>query len=397
MLTLPASQVLLDGLTAVTLGASALVIGRYGPATGLRSRLRFAFGVLCAFFAARAISGALHSPPLILMTLLIACVNPLTALLLAEGVLRRHAPLALKAVVTLGALATAIDLIIDDGRIPSSTWVLGTFVCFSLAAVTALLVFRDRGSLSRQENAGLDALAVPGVVVTLLTVTDFLAQRPVGLSGVGVGMVAFVLAANPSSARETRGVLADLALMAIFAAAAAIGFAWALGLHTPFEQIRLGAALFAFLLAATALLRLRQAGVDSTSAGFARALTVADTSSLDTFLDGLADQPVLAGLRIADGAQLAEYNQETLGAALSTHSVWTPAMLHDGETKMTRALEELGDLMTRNEATHAVMISREPLLIALLTLPGGQLELVETNLALFGKLAALAAEDRVCA
>ena len=56
-----------------------------------------------------------------------------------------------------------------------------------------------------------------------------------------------------------------------------------------------------------------------------------------------------------------------------------------------------GDLMTRNEATHAVMISREPLLIALLTLPGGQLELVETNLALFGKLAALAAEDRVCA
>jgi hypothetical protein len=125
---------------------------------------------------------------------------------------------------------------------------------------------------------------------------------------------------------------------------------------------------------------------------------LADTSSLDRFLDGLADQPVLAGLRIADGVQLAEYNRETLAAALSTHSVWTPGMLHDGDTKTTRALEELGDLMARNEATHAVMISREPLIVALLTLPGsGQLDLVETNLALFGKLAAIAAEDRVCA
>jgi hypothetical protein len=382
----------------VTLGASALVIARWGPATMLRSRLRFAFAVLGAFFAARAISGALDSPALILLTLLIACVNPLPALLLAEGILRRHAPIALKAFVTLGGLVTAIDLIVDNGRIPSSTWVLGTFVCVSLAAVTALLVFRDRSSLSRQENAGLDALAVPGVVVTLLTVTDFLAQRPVGLSGVGVAMVAFVLGANPSSSRETRGVLADLALMAIFAAVAALVFAGALGLHTAFEQIRLGAALFAFLLATTALLRLRQAGVDGTAAGFARALTLADTSSLETFLDALADQPVLAGLRIADGAQLAEYNPETLGAALSTHPVWTPAMLHDGETTMTRALEELGDLMARNEATHAVMISREPLVIALLTLPGsGQFELVETNLALFGKLAAIAAGDRVCA
>jgi hypothetical protein len=255
MLTLPASQVLIDGLTAVTVGASALVIARWGAATVLRSRLRFAFAVLCAFFATRAISGALESSALILLTLLIACLNPLTALLLAEGILRRHAPIVLKVFVTLGALATAIDLIVDDGQIPSSTWVLGTFVCVSLAAVTALLVFRDRSSLSRQENAGLDALAVPGVVVTLLTITDFLAQRPVGLSGVGVGMVAFVLGANPSSTRETRGVLADLALMAFFAAVAVLVFAWALELHTPYEQIRLGAALDGAVTLATSRCR----------------------------------------------------------------------------------------------------------------------------------------------
>jgi hypothetical protein len=397
MLTRPAAQELLDGLSAVSLGASVLV-ARFGPATVLRGRLRFAFGALCAFFAARATSEALASPALMLATLLIACVLPLAALVLAEGILRRHAPAALKAFVGFGAIAVAVALVVDDARVPISNVVLGSFVVLSLAAVTALLVFRDRATLSRQEDASVDALAVPGAIVTLLTVTDFVAQAPIGLSGIGVAMAAFALAANPNAVRAVRGVLADLATMTVVAAIVACGFARALGFASSFETIRAGAVLLAFLLAASALSRARRAASDGRAVGFAEALGLADTSSLDSFLDALADQPVLAGLRIADGAQLADYDRESLAAALSARTVWTHAALgNDDDSRTQRAFEELGDLMARNEATHAVVLSHEPIRIALLTLPGSAgMQSVETNLALFGKLAAIAAKDRVC-
>jgi hypothetical protein len=146
------------------------------------------------------------------------------------------------------------------------------------------------------------------------------------------------------------------------------------------------------------VLRASQAGPGLAAQSFARALTEADTASLDGFLNSLADQPLLAGLRLAEGAQLAEYDEASLGTALAARPVWTQAVLRDVETPApARAREELGDLMTRTEATHAVMISRTPLRIALLILPGGsQSDDAETDLALFGKLAAVAAIERAC-
>jgi hypothetical protein len=251
--------------------------------------------------------------------------------------------------------------------------------------------------LSRQENAGLDALAVPGALLAIVAITDFREIVPLGLSGLGATMVAFVIGANPRSRREAQRVLAELLLMGIVAAVSAVAFAGALSLQTPAEEFRIGAVLLALLLATAAVLRASQAGAGLAAQSFARALTEADTASLDGFLNSLADQPLLAGLRLAEGGQLAEYDEASLGTALAMRPVWTQAVLRDAETAPARAREELGDLMTRTEATHAVMISRTPLRIALLILPGGsQSDDAETDLALFGKLAAIAAVERAC-
>jgi hypothetical protein len=385
-------------LSALSLGASALVVARWAPEVQLRSRLGFLFGGLCLFYAARAASVALNSDALDLLQRVVACVMPLAALLLVEGVLRRHAPRALKAFVTLGAFIVAIALFTKDGRPAVIAWGLATFVILSLVSATALLIFRDRKSLSRQENAGLDALAVPGALLAIVAITDFRELVPLGLSGLGATMVAFVIGANPSSRREAQRVLAELLLMGVVAGSGAVAFAAVLGLQTPDEEFRMGAVLFALLLATGAVLRASQAGPGLAAQSFARALTEADTASLDGFLNSLADQPLLAGLRLAEGAQLAEYDEASLGTALAARPVWTQAVLRDAETPApVRAREELGDLMTRTEATHAVMISRAPLRIALLILPGGsQSDDAETDLALFGKLAAMAAIERAC-
>jgi hypothetical protein len=87
---------------------------------------------------------------------------------------------------------------------------------------------------------------------------------------------------------------------------------------------------------------------------------------------------------------LAEYEAPGLAAAMAGRAVWTRAALAGAAP--ARAHDELADLLDRAEATHALMVSSAPLRIALLTLPGvGPNDDAETNLALFRKLAAVAA------
>lgn len=394
MLTRLAAQELVDGLAAVSLGAAALAVARQGPASPQRARLGFAFGGLCLFFAARAGFEALDWRALRLLSLVVVCVLPLAALVLAEGVLRRHAPRALKALVTAGGLAVALVLLAAGGESAISRWALGGYVVLSLASVTLLLAARDRASLSRQENAGVDALLAAGALLTAASVTDFLAAAPLGLSGVGAASVALVVAANPSSAREARAVLAGLVAMGVAAALLALAFAGPFGLASADEQVRFGAGIVALLLAASVVPRTRGRGPGGAAADFARGLAAADTGSLERFLGALADQPLLAGLRIAEGGQLVEYDAKGLGQAMQARAVWTPATLADAAMP-ERARDELGDLMARTEATHALALSRAPLRIALLTLPGvGPTDQAEASLALFQRLAAVAAQDR---
>jgi hypothetical protein len=378
-------------LSAATLAASLFAIVRR-PASPLRSRLLFAFGGMAVLFAARTAVDAFDVPGLELLTLVLVCALPLAALLLAEGVLRRHAPWLLKTYVMLGALAMAAGLAAFGGRAPVATWWLGGFILSALSGVALLLFARDRGSLSRQENAGVTALLASGIFLIAVSATDFLPQTPVGLSGIGAAAVAFALGTNPSSAADVRGTLLNVVLLVVVAMIGALAVSHPLGLQAGGEQARMGAILLALLLAANAISGLRPSGASPAAQRLAQALADADTTSLEAFLNSLADQPLLAGLRVAEGAALAEYDAAALGMAMAARAVWTRARV--AEMEGDRAREELADLMSRMDATHAVTISKAPLRIALLTLPEvGTSDDAETSLALFHKLSGVAAQQ----
>ena len=392
MLDRAAAQVLVDGLSAVALGAWTPALARPSDVSPVQARLRFAFGSLCLFYAARAAAEAQGWMGLRTVTLLIGCVLPVAALLLAEGVLRRHAPAPLKLGVTLGGCVTTVALLVGGGRPPVSSWGLGGYVILSLLGVAALILARDRALLSQQENAGATALASSGALLIALSVSDFLPGAFLGLSGVGAAVLAFILAAGAGSdARRTWGeVLVMVAACLITAAALAAP----LHLISAAEALRLAATLLALLLAvgasAGAIRRRRPATIPALT----DALTHADTSSLDRFLGALADQPLLAGLRIGEADLLADYDVPALGAMMAEERpVWTPTGLAEPHHAAMRAHEELADLMAKTQATHAMMVARSPLRIALLTLPDiGPASDATAQLALFGKLAALVSE-----
>jgi len=393
MLSRDAAQALVDALATVALAASAARLARRGVHSALEARLALLLATLAAFYGTRAAFGATQSRALEVASLVAACAVPLGVLVLAEGVLRRHAPRWLKLLVTAGAVIVAAALVIDGGRPPASGWILAAYELPSLAAITLLLLLRDRASLSAPENASVGALVGAGVLVTAFSATDFLVATPLGVSGLAAAGVTFLLNRDPSGPREGRAVLAQLGLLAIAAGLAAFALAMAIGL-AGVECWRLGAVLLGLLLAADGALGPRRMTGRGPSSRFTEALARADLSSLDRFLEALADQPRLAGLRLAEAALLAEYDAEGLGRALAAGPVWTRARLAAGEPAADRAHEELADLMARTEATHAILITAAPLRIALLTLPQvGLAEATDADLALFARLAATAAQD----
>lgn len=390
MLSWHAAQGLVDGLSALTLAGA--VLGVFRQATALRPYLGFAFGSLSVFFATRAAFHMTGWPGLELAQRLVASAPPLSALLLAEAVLRRHAPQILKVLIVGGAVVTLASAVLAPA---ASDRVLAVYVVLSLASLTVLLLARDRASLSRQENASVAALVASGLLVTIVSVTDFIPSSPVSLSGVGAASVAFAMAASPTSTREARQVIGEFIALALVAGGVGLTLARVLDPATSADAARLAAVLLALLLAAGAIVRAAGVRTGVRHAALTAALARADTSCLDRFLEDVADQPLLTGLRLAEGPHLKDYDTEGLAAALGDRRVWTVRALAAAKGAADRPREELGDLLARTEATHAVIISTSPLRIALLTLPeGGPAHEVDVELALFGKLASIAAGAR---
>ena len=392
MLARMAAQGLGDGLAAVALTAHVAAVLRRGWRSPLELRLILAFGGIGVFFACRAAAELLGLQGLMLPAKLLACTLPVFALILAEGVLRRHAPRALKAAIAGGALALGAALLVLG---QSAAWsrCLGVFLTGALLAVVALLTARDRASLSHQENASIYAFLLAGVGLLLLDLPDFLSAAPVGMSALGAALLVFFARSNPVSLPGLRQALADLALIAGLSAVLAIGLAHALGMLAGADIVRLViVTLILGITLTTALGGLRDHPDSDEARTLRAALARADTTGLTPFLEGLADQPLLRGLRIAEGALLAEYDPVSLGAVLGARPVWTRVSLADPDhAGPDMGRDELADLMACQDASHAGLISAAPLRVALLTLPPlGPEDGVELDLALFCKLAAIA-------
>ena len=396
MLSRDAAQGLTDALSAVALAAYAAGALRRRVRSPLEGRLLLLFVGLALFFGVRSAGEILGRPDLSDWAQLLAPALPIAGLFLVEGLLRRHAPVWLKVLIPLGAVGVCAALLFTRRDPAVSTWGLGGYVALSLLALTALLLGRDRRSLSHQENVTIAAFLAAGLGLLLLSVTDFAPGAWLGMSGLGAAGLAFIAAVKPTSVGGGLSAAFDLLILALVGALLALGLASALAIPPSEETARLGVVVFALVIALATILHAlqRRAGYDG-ARSLRRALATADLASLSDFLDGLASQPALKGLKLAGDAELADYDPSTLLETLRTRPVWTRQALRDlPAATPDRGSEELADLMARADATHAGLISQSPLRIGLLTLPEiGLDEEAEVDFALFCKLAATAAEE----
>ena len=385
-------QMLVDGFGALGALAVALVLLSRKGRTTVQNVLMLVFGLAGLFYACRALARATGLESFGLVSLILACALPLGALLLAENLLRRHAPLPIKLIIAGGTVLGLIAAVLAGSGLERA-FSLALYVPLALALVLGLILFRDRSSLAPMENAALDSYGRALLATGLLALTDFGLISPFGLSALGMLGLAYAAAAGASAPRRWIDALKELAL----AATTSLLLTGALlRLRPPASLLEAEGVLaitVSALLALSVLLRLQSGGGDQQRRLFEQALATADTTDLGRFIDNASRAAPLQGLVLAEGADLSAYDPALLRAAFEDDVVMDLTRLNHAPSEAERdAREQLRDLLRRHASTHAILISAVPLRIALIALGGStRAEEDERAMALFQKMAAMVA------
>lgn len=333
--------------------ALALRLGRRGGP--MARRFRFALEVVGALLLARTLFWWSDLLLFSRLSVVAAGMVPLGAVLVTEGFLRRHAPLALKAWVALGAAGFAVAAFTPvpllDGAV---TLALFVFQLVALAAVAAWVVLRRRAALSPAQNRAVDRVGLALLVIVPLLVTDYrgIVDLPVRLGGVGIlALVWFAVTADRPGGTRTFAAVALAALVAT----------GALALMTPLglaDLVRAAAVIFCLGLVAALLLAVGGAGSARRGGDVLHALLDARTGSVERFLADLEAHPAVRGARLLREHDLADLDMARLQSAFDARPVWGR---EEGD-------EQVAFLLDIHEATHVLRARRDPPLLATLQL-----------------------------
>jgi hypothetical protein len=197
---------------AIGLSVAMVALYRRDPRSPLTQRLLLMLGVVAVLFFTRGIAWWTGSVWLDRLSLIPASLVPLSALIVTEGILRRHAPRAAKIAAVTGAVLLGLGgtFGLESFAAPYSI-VLSLFQLAGFATCAWLLATRDRATLLASENRIIGRLAFGALLVIPFVVTDFQAlapDMPVRLGALGALLVVTaVLIAGGGTETRRQGIL----------------------------------------------------------------------------------------------------------------------------------------------------------------------------------------------
>lgn len=386
-----ASSVILNILAFVGAGAFLLFHADARRRSPLDTRLTGVFALLMALVAVRAVRVMFDLFALRRVEEALAAALPLAALVLAEGLMRRHAPGWMKRAMLAGAIVFAVIALVRPAAFDVVFVIaLGGFVAGGLTATAVLLVLRDRRTLAPAENAAISALGIGLVLALPFVASDFLhaaGLSPLRAGGLALLMVVYAATRLVSTGADGRAVLADLALAAFGAGAAFFTFVSIMGRPDPVTGLAFLSVILGLVLVILIVQGLRERDAALGRQSLLAALAEAPSGPLDAFIDRMLDSAALESAALLEGPRLADYDGAALRASLGAQPV---ASLADARARGP-AGEPLVVLLEAHEGTHAVLVSETPLRVLVVNMPGlGAGPDVTLQLRLLRKLAVAA-------
>lgn len=386
---------IVDLCGALGLGVAMLTLCRRDPHGALTTRFLLALGLVAAVLLLRGLSWWTGSVLLERLALACAALFPLGALILTEGMLRRHAPRRAKLAVLAGSGLLALAALFglaeqgDAYDLALAGFQLATF------ALCGLLLFRrDPASLTVAENAGVWRLGLCAFLVLPFMLSDFrslVPQMPVRLGGLGALLLVHVVLVTGGGAQTRRQGFWLMGLRI----ATALALGWGAAHLDPdaglASAVRMCAVALAGVLAIGLMADALGAAFDARSPGVLASIAHSEAGSREALIAKLSAHPLFEGARRLREADLADYDPPILRAALRDVGVLRAADHPWQKPPSDAGVERLQALLAANSGSHLLVVAHEPLDLLLVTVPLVAADpATETALALVRRLLASA-------
>ncbi|WP_298821528.1 hypothetical protein [uncultured Roseibium sp.] len=359
---------------------------------GLARQFRFALFVAGVFYFARAADWVSSLSVFRVATVISAAAIPLAALLLTEGLLRRHAPRTTKIFISLGLIIFSISSVF----VPYTynfyfIKALFLFHISALSVILLLLIARNRQILSQTENMTINrcVVALPIIMILLLSDYEFFPiQGPLYLSGLGVLIAVWITMTLEANFADLGRLLLSIAAIVL---TIALG-TWLIGLQADSaagDLLNTAAILTSLVLVLVIGLTAMVLRHERQQVSFLTALN--ETASLEKFLSALERQGLTSGFTILKKRDVVEFDIPSLRRSLAVSGALRISDLPKSRANDTIGQSQLRELLSRFGAREAILVAEHPFVIAVGT-PSGIAAASGSNLRLALHLARLIAE-----
>ena len=358
---------------AIGLGVTMLALYRRDARSPLTGRLLIALGIVALLFLIRSTAWLAESNLFDDLSVIPAAAIPFGALIVTEGMLRRHAPRVIKLAVIIGAIVLGLGGTLGLGHFDMPYAIaLALFQLGGFAACAFLLATRDRASLMASENRSIDRMTVGAIIVLPFIVTDFAAlmpDMPVRLGALGALLVVTaVLIAGSSGEARWHGVLLT-ALRLVSSALLGLAAAFVAPDVDAAQVARFCAIAVSGVLTIGLMTDTLRAYLESRTPGVLSSVAISSATTRDQLIAELLRHPLFESARRYREDDLAAYDPLLLRNRLATHRVLRRSDAPWGHPPGDPAVERLVSLMAAGNATHLVVLSTDPADILVLAVP----------------------------
>lgn len=383
---------------AIGLAVAMFALHRRDPGGPLTRRLLFLLGVVAALFLIRGLAWWHESTALDRLSLIPAGMVPLGALIVTEGILRRHAPRIAKRIAVWGAVLLGFG-----GALGLEAWstpyaiALSLFQLAGFVTCAALLALRDRNQLHPSENRSISRLAVGALLVIPFVVTDFQAlapDMPVRLGPLGALLVVTAVLIAGSSGETQRQGIALAALRIVSAALLGAAAAFIADDLDAAQIMRFAAVAMSGVLTIGLMTDTLRAWFEAQAPGMLNSVAASPAATREELLTELLRQPLFESARRFRAADLAAWDPPLLRDLLASRPVLRRADAPWGLAPADPAVERIKSLLATHSATHIVVLSHDPADLLVLSVPVMLADPAsETALALVRRLLAMSPES----
>jgi hypothetical protein len=382
---------------AIGLSVAMMTFYRRDRRSPLTFRLLLALGVIALLFSVRGAAWWSGSAWLDRLSVVPAALIPLGAVILTEGMLRGHAPRAVKLVVLIGGVLLALAGLLGLSQFDTAYAIaLSLFQLAGIAICAGLLAMRDRTALMASENRSVARLAAGALLVIPFILTDFrtlFPDIPVRLGALGALLTVTVMLIAGGGAETRRHGLVLMALRLISSALLGLAAAFIAPEVDAAQMVRFCAVAVAGVLTIGLMTDSLRALFESREPGVLNSVAASPARTRDALIGELARHPLFESARRYRESELAAYDPPLLREFLAPRRVLRRPDAPWGLSPTDAAVERMVSLMTANSATHVIVLSHDPLDLIALAVPVTSADpATETALALVRRLLAATPE-----